>query len=220
HQTTHAVVRRELRDGLLDAADRAGAGGFGSVVYRAAAALYTLLLEHPVDRRGCCCSCRRPAAVIGRRRRRCRIYPLAQYWLYQPGTAVLVSSLVAELGLSIPSPPITGSGLDRPGVTVTGRAREEPTDRAAPGHLDDTEVLPTFVDDPDDPPTALQSPVVSSPPFLPGGFPRARRPDADHGEAGERPERFRLRRGPSEDADGAEPPPGPGGSLLLTGGVA
>ncbi|MGH3795694.1 MAG: hypothetical protein ACRDSP_12470 [Pseudonocardiaceae bacterium] len=151
HQTTHAMVRRELRAGLLDAAGRAGSGGLGSVVYRAAAGLYALLLEHPVDRRGCCCSCRRPGAMVGRRRRRCRVYPVARYWLHQPGTARLVSRLVAELGLSLPPPPsapVAGSGLDRSGVTVTGRERAESADRGAPVDLVDTEGLPRVAADP------------------------------------------------------------------------
>ena len=218
HQTTYAGVRKELRAGLLDAADRAGADGFGSVVYKAAAALYALLLEHPVDRLGRCYSCRRPEAVVGRRRRRCRIYPVAQYWLYQPGTALLVSSLAAELGLSNPS--LAGPGLDRPGVTVTGRICAKPTHRGALTDLDNTEVLPRITSDPDDPPTTSQTPVVSSPPFLPGGFPRAGRPDSDHGGAGEgTPTRPWPRRDPSNDADDPGPPV-PGRSLLLSSGAA
>ncbi|MGH3922759.1 MAG: hypothetical protein ACRDTT_07815 [Pseudonocardiaceae bacterium] len=60
HQTAHAMLHRELREGLLDVGGWPGSGGFGSVAYRASAALYALLLEHAVDRRGCCWSCRRP----------------------------------------------------------------------------------------------------------------------------------------------------------------
>ena len=183
HQTTHAVVRRELRAGLLDTHDRPGAEGVGSVVYRAAAALYALLLEHPVDRRGRCCLCRRSTAVL--RRRHCRIYPVVQYWLHQPGIAVLVSRLATELGLMIQLPPLVGPELDRPGVTIVDRARAQRDDPAAQTDLDDTDVLAQVSDASDDFPTIPQSPVAQSPPFLPGGFPRTGRPDPDHGGAGE-----------------------------------
>ncbi|MGH3907083.1 MAG: hypothetical protein ACRDTE_23345 [Pseudonocardiaceae bacterium] len=136
---------------------------------------------------GVCCSCRRPGAMVGRRRRRCRVYPVAQYWLHQPGTALLVSNLAAELGLSFPpapsSAPVAGSGLDRPGVTVT--RREQPTDRGVPADL--VEVLPRVAADPESAPITAQSPVVSPSASLPGGFPGAGRPVVDHSGTGERP---------------------------------
>lgn len=168
YQTGCAVVRRELRAGLLDAAGGAGADGFGSVVYRAAVALYALLLEHPVDRRGRCVSCRRPESVIGRCRRRCRIYPVARYWLYQRGTALSASRLGTELGLSVARvrPPGAGSGLDRAGITVTGRAGAHPTDEAAPSG-GDTGIRPPVVADPGERPTTPLSPVALYPRWAP-----------------------------------------------------
>ncbi|MGH4014431.1 MAG: hypothetical protein ACRDSL_11005 [Pseudonocardiaceae bacterium] len=171
YQTTQAMVRRELREGLLDVGGWPGSGGFGSVVYRAAAGLYALLLEHSVDRRGCCCSCRRPGAVVGRSRRRCRIYPVAQHWLHQPRTALLVSSLVTELGLSVTPPSVAGSGPDRPGFTVTGRAREETTDTVVPADLDDTEERPRIVPDPDHRTNTAQSLAVPPSASLPAESP-------------------------------------------------
>lgn len=110
HQTAHAMMRRELREGLLDAGGWPGSGGFGSVAYRASVALYAFLLEHSVDRRGCCWSCRRPGAVLGRRRRRCRVCSVAKYWLHQPQAVLLESSLAIELGLGASPPPIAGPG--------------------------------------------------------------------------------------------------------------
>lgn len=214
YQTAYGVVRRELRAGLLDAADRwHGPGGFGSEAYRATAALYALLLEHSVDRRGFCCSCRRPGAMVGRRRRPCRIYPLAQHWLHQRRTARLVSELFTELGLSVAPAPVPGSGPDRPGLTVTERQSERAADR------DDTDDLSRTVPGLFDHGSQLaQSPAASFPPPLPdGGLPPAGRPDPDHGGTGEHPGLPRSRRGPSDDP---EPPPGHGRALLLTGGAA
>lgn len=104
-----AIVRRELREGLLAVDGRGKAREFGSVVHRAAAALYALLLEHSVDHRGCCHLCLRPGVLLGRRRP-CRIYPVARHWLHEPRTAVLASHLATELGLRVVRP--TGGGID------------------------------------------------------------------------------------------------------------
>lgn len=190
-----------LRELLREAVDSGGGGGlmpFGSVPCRVVAALYMLLLNHPVDRRGRCRSCRRPGAVLGRRWRRCRVHGEAALWLNQP-TDFVVSHLIRELGLT--------GGDARAGEAM-----------AAPG-LDDTDVVPRMTADPGDPPTTSQSPVVSSPPFPPGGFPGAGRPDLDHGGAGESPEGRWPRRGPSGDA-GAAVSPVSGGSLLVSRGAA
>lgn len=125
YQTAAAVVRRDLRAGLFEAAKCAGPCGFGSVVFRAGAALYALLSEHSVDRRGRCCWCRRPAAVVGCPRQRCRIYPLAQHWLHL-SRAEVGSGLRQEFGL--PIPPSSSTTVDRPGLTISGRVRQDETD--------------------------------------------------------------------------------------------
>lgn len=96
----------EALRGVLVAAAQSESGtgeGFDSVQYRAGATLYSLLVDHPVDRRGRCRSCRRPGAVLGLRRRPCRVRGKAQMWLHLPGE-LLQSFLLSELGLS-PMPP-------------------------------------------------------------------------------------------------------------------
>lgn len=143
-----------LRVFLQEAVDSGGGEliSFGSVPCRAVAALYMILLNHPVDRRGRCRSCRRPGAALGRRWRRCRVHGEATLWLNQPADFV-VSHLIRELRL-------TGGG------TRAGKAMPDP-------RLDDTDVVPRMPADPEDPPPTSQSPVVSSSPFPPGGFPGA-----------------------------------------------
>ncbi|MGH3939700.1 MAG: hypothetical protein ACRDTG_13930, partial [Pseudonocardiaceae bacterium] len=72
YQTSYHLLREVMRD-VLGAVAKSGAGardGMGSASWRACAALYFLVEEHPVDRRGRCRSCRRPGAVLGRARRR------------------------------------------------------------------------------------------------------------------------------------------------------
>ncbi len=133
HQTGHELMREMLRDGLLAAA---GGGELGSVQSRASAALYVLLGDHPVDRRGRCRSCRRPGAVVGGRRRRCRVHRAARFYLYQPEQVLLghltgeLSQLAGELSQDARPPSGVGSLLD---LGSTARA-------AAPDH-EDTEVL-------------------------------------------------------------------------------
>jgi len=54
NQTTHRLVCEALR-GVLRQFTQAGPGAveeIGSVPYRVSAVLYTLLLDHPIDRRG------------------------------------------------------------------------------------------------------------------------------------------------------------------------
>lgn len=132
------------------------AGAIGSVACRTAAALYALLLEHPIDQRGRCWSCGRAAAVVLGRRRRCRIYRVVHFWLHQPRTAPLISALTDELGLSLPPPPVPTP--DRPRLRIT--------DRFAPDERDGTETV-------DDPPTApgpsaLGIPVLGVPVLITG----------------------------------------------------
>lgn len=117
HQTTHAVLRRDLRAGLVDAATRAGPRGVGSVLFRAAAGVYALLVEHAVDHRGCCVRCRRPGSWVGPARRRCLVYPLVHDWLYQ-SRPPLAARLRHDLGLPVPPEHRT---VPRPGLRIVGR---------------------------------------------------------------------------------------------------
>jgi hypothetical protein len=86
---------REALHSVLIAAD-----GIDSIQFRACAALYALLIAHPVDQRGRCRSCRRPGAVLGLRRRRCRVHGEARFCLLQQPAEFLRSRLVCELGLT------------------------------------------------------------------------------------------------------------------------
>ncbi|MCA1676299.1 MAG: hypothetical protein LC799_30360 [Actinobacteria bacterium] len=99
-QTSYRLACAALRDVLLDAARRGSDRGIRPVPYRACAALYSLLLDHPVDRRGRCRSCRRPGTVLGLRRRRCLVRVTAGYWLFQPDDGFLLAHLTSELGLT------------------------------------------------------------------------------------------------------------------------
>ena len=89
YQAGHELMRETLRDALLAAVDSEGGGGLGSAQCRASAALYVLLGDHAIDRRGRCRSCRRPNALVGRRRRICRVYLAARFYLYQPDRVLL-----------------------------------------------------------------------------------------------------------------------------------
>jgi len=101
------VLRRVLRDAVQGDAVQVGsgaAGGIGTVECRAVAALYLLLVDHPIDQRGRCRSCRRLGAVFGLRWRCCRVYVKAALWLRQP-EEVLRRLLGDELGLVALAPP-------------------------------------------------------------------------------------------------------------------
>ncbi|MGH3886402.1 MAG: hypothetical protein ACRDSZ_07500 [Pseudonocardiaceae bacterium] len=198
YETSYDVLCRLLRKVLVDGvrAGRGAVGGIGSVQFRVSAALYALLLAHPLDEQGRCRSCRRPGAVFGRRRR-CWVHREASYWLRQP-EEFLHSRVVWEWGLVDQSRSDAGGALEwDSGTRSVG--------------LDTTDVLPRIVPDVGDPPTqSLQAPVVSPAPIPPVG-----RPDRDHGGAGEPSDSLRLRRDPPEN-----PPPSQSGwSLLLTGGI-
>jgi hypothetical protein len=179
---------------------RAGPGAVervGSIRYQASAVLYLLLLEHPIDRRGRCRSC--PRVMIGLRPRPCQIHLRASDWLLRyPDEALLLSHLARELGAgSVPSPGAAGTP-HRSGLTV--RARTDPRD---------IDVLPKTTGEPRiDPP---QTPAVPS--ALPvreaGGL------DPTHGGTGVHPDGPRFRRVPPPDG----PPPSPGRSLVITGGM-
>lgn len=130
HQTSYDLLCEVLRT-LLQEVVRSGARDqIGSIPFRASAALYALLMNHPIDRKGRCRSCRRPGALLGRRRRRCWVYLSAHFYLRQPGE-FLLAHLAAETELRIPSPPGMHAG--------TGHRRAADTASADP----DTDVLPT-----------------------------------------------------------------------------
>ncbi|MGH3871120.1 MAG: hypothetical protein ACRDSR_06310 [Pseudonocardiaceae bacterium] len=104
-EISYALLCQRLRGVLVDTiqARPGAAGGIDSLACQAIAALYALLMAHPVDRRGRCRSCRRPGAVLGFRRRYCRVHGAARVWFQQPEW-FLHSRLVSELGLTdVPS---------------------------------------------------------------------------------------------------------------------
>lgn len=210
HQTSYRLSCEMLGGVLVEVAE-SGPSAVGLVQCRATAALYRLLMNHPVDRRGRCRSCRRPGTVLGWWHRRCRVRVEAAFWLHHPDDAFLLSQLVREFGLDEQS----GSSprhTPKAGYTV-------PADRST-GEREHTEQIPKITAEPVDSDSGpLQSPAVSPPPVLPGGFPRARRPDPDHGEAREQPERRQSGHGPSGDPDDSEPPV-PDGLLLASRSAA
>jgi hypothetical protein len=156
------VLREALAEGVR--AGRGAAGGIGSIQFRACAAVYWLLLDHPVDRRGRCRSCRRHGALVGARWRRCRVSGTASLWLEQLDELLLPRLLPHELSLGAVAAPAA------PG-------------RAPARDPEDTDVLPAIAAEA---PTQLsQTPVVPPPPAQ--GFPRAGRPDPDHGGTGDDP---------------------------------
>jgi hypothetical protein len=185
YQTRYRLLVELLRRFLVAAVESGDPARVCSVACQAVATMYTLLLGHPVDRRGRCRSCRRPGAVVGLGRRRCRVFIGAGFYLLSSGE-FLCSHLARELGL--PGPP-TREADDLP----------EPRDSAgvAPTGAPETGVLPAITLDAREP----------------GGLEESGRPELDHGGAGKFSDDPRSRHGPAED-----PPPGPGRSLLLTGG--
>ena len=112
-QTSHRLVCDTLR-GVLRRLAQTGPGALeeiDSMLYRVSAVVYTLLLDHPIDRRGRCRSCRRPGTILGLRRRPCRIHLKASYWLLcQPDDALLLSHLADDLGLTT----VPGAGTPQP----------------------------------------------------------------------------------------------------------
>jgi hypothetical protein len=101
----HTVV--DSRSGAVDAVARIG--------WRAAAVLYLLLRDHPINRWGRCRSCRYPGTIIGFRRRRCQVHITANYWLLcQPNEVLLLSHLANELQLAGPPTANTANLSDPP----------------------------------------------------------------------------------------------------------
>ncbi len=130
HQTSRELLREALCSALAAAVGSGCGGGIGSTPCRAIAALYALLGDHQVDRRGRCRCCRGPRTWPGCRRRICRVLLAARFYLYQPED-MLLRLLASELDQHTTPPP-------------TAEAEPEP-DRA-PGALlgdpDATDVLP------------------------------------------------------------------------------
>jgi hypothetical protein len=199
-QMSYRLICQVLRGVLRDYAEL---GEVDSQECRAVAALYTLLLEHPIDRRGRCLSCGRARMVFGCRRQ-CRIYRVTHYWLHR-STALLVSSLTRELGLTVPPLPITKPEPDQTGPTITGRSEQDDTDESPT--IEATQTDPHAPDH--------QAPVLPSPLSAPGSdVPGTGWPDPDHGGAGDDPDGLWSRRGPSDN-----PGPGAGPVVLATGGL-
>ena len=130
HQTSYELLRETLHRALTAAVGSGCDGGIGSTPCRGIAALYALLGDHQVDRRGRCRCCRGLRALPGRRHRVCRVLIAARFYLYQPED-MLLRLLASELHQHATPPP-------------TAEAAPEP-DRA-PGAIlgdpDATDVLP------------------------------------------------------------------------------
>ena len=130
HQTSYELLREALHRALTAAVGSGCDGGIGSTPCRGIAALYALLGDHQVDRRGRCRCCRGLRALPGRRHRVCRVLIAARFYLYQPED-MLLRLLASELHQHATPPP-------------TAEAAPEP-DRA-PGAIlgdpDATDVLP------------------------------------------------------------------------------
>lgn len=197
YQTSYDLLCRLLRKVLADDVQTGcdAAGGIGSVQFRVSAALYALLLAHPLDREGRCRSCRGPGVVLGRRRR-CWVHMQASYWLRQP-EGFLHSWVAHEWGLADQPPPGAGAAPDRDSATRS----------ADP---DDTEVLPRVEPDLGDPPTPpLQTPGRPADVHRFGG---AAGSGSRRGRGA--PDSPWPRRGPT-----GNPSPGPGGAFLFAGGM-
>ena len=162
HQTSRQLLRDALRDALLAAAETAGGGsGIGSVPYWASAALCALLGVHTVDQRGRCRSCRGRRLLLGRRRRMCRVLIAARLYLLHLPDELLMRHLAGE--------------LDQPDLVERLVGDSDAATEVLP-RIDDVQAGP--------PPEGRQTPAVSPWP-APGGSPRAKRLDPDHGGAGE-----------------------------------
>lgn len=142
YQTEHGLLCEVMRSFLVgEVQSSRGVGRSGG----AAAALYSLLIAHPVDQQGRCRSCRGPG-WLRRRRRVCMVFQKAHYWLRLPSHRVIIH-LASDLGVNVP----------------------QLSDVADP---DATDVLPRIELETGDPPTqSLQTPAVSPTPRFPAGRP-------------------------------------------------
>jgi len=120
HQMSYDLLCQVLRAVLLDVVESGSHAvrRIEVVEVKACAALYGILLGHPIDRQGRCRSCRRPGAVFGWRRRRCWVRVEASFWLHQPNHTFLLSRLADELRSPPPgggSPQVGWSDRDHSG---------------------------------------------------------------------------------------------------------
>ncbi len=130
HQTSYELLREALHRALAAAVGSGCDGGMGSTPCRAIAALYALLGDHQVDRRGRCRCCRGLRALPGRRRRVCRILIAARFYLYQPED-MLLRLLASELHQHATPPP-----------TADAAPKPDRAPGAILGDPDATDVLP------------------------------------------------------------------------------
>ncbi|MGH3913983.1 MAG: hypothetical protein ACRDTC_11340 [Pseudonocardiaceae bacterium] len=168
YQTGYGLVRERLR-GVLGAVVESGPGAehvMGSVSWRVCAALYSLVEEHPVDRRGRCRSCRGPGALMRWGRRRCQVRVWACFWLHQPDETLLLGLLARELDQQPGPSPGAKEQADRSGSSQAASALGSDT----------TDVLPRIKLDRDD--RLPQVPTVPCPPAG-DGCPPARRSTPD-----------------------------------------
>jgi hypothetical protein len=158
-QTSQRLIRDTLREVLCRAVQVGpdAVDGISSVQCQACAVLYTLLHDHPIDRRGRCRSCRPSGAIIGLRRRPCRIYLRASYWmLRQPDETLLLSHLADELEADPVPRPGGGNPPDRSSLF-----------RAASIDSSDTDVLSRIDTEPCDPPIPRHQTPAAPPPLPP-----------------------------------------------------
>ncbi|MFN2496991.1 MAG: hypothetical protein ABR608_13960 [Pseudonocardiaceae bacterium] len=176
-QTSYQHLCEVLRGVLVDVvqAGRHAGTEMGAVPSRATAALYLILRNHPVDRRGRCRSCRRPGAWVGRRWRRCRVHGEARLWLHQPAE-FLRPQLARELRAHLGPPPQVGATPERHGSPGAVPPAEPDTQHS--------EMPAAVAAEGDSGTPAAQTPVGSSP--LPPHEDEATGPD--HGGAGPDPD--------------------------------
>jgi len=206
HQTSHGLLREALRGDLLAGLGSGGDdGGLGGTEYRARAALYALLGDHPIDRRGRCRCCRGRRALLGRRCRVCRVLAAVRFSVHQPVPVVLeqLASDAQPAATPVdprardgrPTPRRGRGGLPKPPASpcTIGRVRAADHGQTVPGErrmrviagvsgAAAVAVAPPL--------TAPQAPVVALP--HPPAAHRARRPGPNHGGAGNAPEPLAL----------------------------
>jgi hypothetical protein len=95
-QARHDPLCQMLRKVLMDAAQ---ASEIGSVPLRACAALYGVLLDHPVDEWGRCRSCHRPGLVFGPQWHPCQLHRKVTLCLRHLDEVMLLDLLADERGV-------------------------------------------------------------------------------------------------------------------------
>lgn len=96
-QICHDSYCQMLRKAVERAqAGQGAAGGVCSIECRAVIALYSLLMDHGVDKWGHCRSCRRPGSLFVPRWGPCRVYDKATWCLKRLDEVLLLSLLADE----------------------------------------------------------------------------------------------------------------------------